>query len=171
MSRKKPANLVHIKDLDAADDALFELASNTRALQRLQDELNQAIDKLKAKFERDSQELVSKNEALGNGLHAFAEHHKAELFTRKRSLELTFGTLGYRVSSEVQPQPKLKWRDVLERLERGNFDQAIRVKKEVDRDVLRTFGEDELAEVGVRLVDKDTFWFELKQEQLVEAAG
>lgn len=171
MSRKKPANLVHIKDLKGADEALFELASNTRALQHLQDELNKNIDKLKAKFERESEDLVARNESLGNGLHAFAEHHKAEFFGKKRSLELTFGTLGYRVSSEVQPQPKLKWRDVLERLERGNYDQAVRVKKEVDKDVLRTFSEDELSEVGARLVDKDTFWYELKQEQLVDAVG
>lgn len=169
--RKKPANLVHIKDLKEADAALFELAANARALQRLTDELNQRIDKLKAQFERDAEPLMARSESLSNGLHAYAEHNKADLFARKRSLELTFGTLGYRVSSEVQPMPKLKWRDVLERLEQGNFDQAIRVKKEVDRDVLRTFGEDELAEVGARLVEKDTFWYELKQEQLVDAVG
>ena len=30
---------------------------------------------------------------------------------------------------------------------------------------------EELAEVGARIVPKDTFWFELKQEQLVDAAG
>lgn len=170
-TRKKPANLVHIKDLKEADNALLQLASNTRALQRLQDDLNKRIDKLKAQFEQDSQQLIANSEALSNGLHAYAEHNKAELFAKRRSIDLTFGTIGYRESSEVQPLPKKKWKDVLEALVRGNFDQAIRVKTEVDKDALRTFSDDELAEVGARLVPKDTFWYELKQEQLVDAAG
>jgi phage host-nuclease inhibitor protein Gam len=170
-ARKKPANLVHIKDLKEADNALLQLASNTRALQRLQGDLNKRIDKLKAQFEQDSRQLVASSEALGNGLHAYAEHNKAELFVKRRSVELTFGTIGYRESSEVKPVPKSTWEKVLAALVRGNYDQAIRVKAEVDKEALRTFSAKELSEVGARMVTKDTFWFELKQEQLVDAAG
>lgn len=170
-TRKKPANLVHIKDLKEADNALLELAANARALQRLQDELNKRIDKLKAQFEEDSRDLIARSEALGNGLHAYAEHNKAELFAKRRSVELTFGTIGYRESSEVKPVPKSTWEKVLAALVKGNYDQAIRTKMEVDKEALRTFTAEELAEVGARIVPKDTFWFELKQEQLVDAAG
>ena len=85
-ARKKPANLVHIKDPKEADNALLQLASNTRALQRLQGDLNKRIDKLKAQFEQDSRQLVASSEALGNGLHAYAEHNQAEVFVRCRSV-------------------------------------------------------------------------------------
>jgi hypothetical protein len=57
--------------------------------------------------------LQSRLASIEGGLLAFAEHNKDDLFKSKRSRELDFGTLGYRRSKEIKPQPKKTWKMVL----------------------------------------------------------
>lgn len=164
-ARKKPSNLVLIEDLAQADKALAEIAQHERDLARIEATLNKAIDRAKADAEKLAEPIRARLAALDNGLHAFGEHHKPEVCQgKRRSVELAFGTLGFRQSTEVKPMPKLTWGRVLELLKQKNFDQAIRRKEEPDKDVLHTYTDEELAEVGVRRVSKDAFWYEIKAE-------
>lgn len=170
-ARQKPANLTLIKDLKEADTALAEIAEIERRLAGIEATMNEGIDKLKAAAQRLSAPMQQRLDTLGNGLHAFAEHHKDDIFSKRKSVELTFGLLGFRLSTELRPLPKLTWKKVLELLKREGVDQAIRVREEVDRDVLHTFPDDELADLGVRRVPKDTFWYETRKQAIEDGAA
>lgn len=172
-ARKKPTNLALIGDLKQADAALAEIAEIERRLAVVEATMNDGIDKLKANAQKLSGRLQQRIDTLANGLHAFAEHHRSDIFEkhRRRTVALTFGLLGFRTSTEVQPLPKLTWKKVLDVLEKGGYDQAIRVKKEVDRDALHTFPDDELADMGVRRVPKDTFWYETHKQAVEDGAA
>ena len=60
---------------------------------------------------------------------------------------------------------------MLGRLEELMFAEAIRTKKEPDKDVLAKWPAERLALVGVVTVEKDTFWYELNQEKLAALRG
>jgi hypothetical protein len=175
--RTKPNPAFLIGDLDAADKALARLAEIRRAVEAEEAKLNETIDKMKAPAK---ERLAAKlpNGAIEAALGTFAEAKKGDLFARLRSQALNFGTIGFRRSSEVKPAPKNTWGGILERLkalvtgEPGDpFTAAIRVKEDVNRDVLKEWPEERLSTVGARIVAKDVFFYDLRAEEIKEAAA
>lgn len=169
-ARKKPANLVLIEDLKQADQALAEIADIGRTLARQEARVNQIIDRAKADAAAICAPLLKRLAALEGGLNAYALHKKDELFKDRRSVELMFGEFGFRKSTEIKPEKKHTWADVLAHLEAlgAPAQQFIRTKKEVNKEALGELKDDEerLAELLVRAVQKDTFWYEVKQEEM-----
>jgi phage host-nuclease inhibitor protein Gam len=168
MARRKPKNLYPIKDLQAANQAMAEIKELKRGLERIEHELNDKIDRARAEAEANAAPLKTRMEALENGLLAFAEFNKDELFKDKRSVEVMHGALGYRKSSEVRPQPKFTWKMVLGKLKSLGIAEAIRTREDVNKDVLRQWPDERLELVGARRVRKDTFWYETREEDIEE---
>ena len=171
MARRKPKNLFPIKNLAQANQALAEIAVLKRRIEAVNARLNDEIDRLKAQAEAEAAPLASRLESLENGLLAFAEFNKDELFKDRRSRELDYGTLGYRRSTQLKPMPRHTWAMVLGKIEELGFSEAVRVKKDVDREALRTWPDERLELVGARRVEKDTFWYEVKEEEILPDAA
>lgn len=131
--------------------------------------MNDEIDHVKACAEADSEPLLKRLDLLDASLLAFAEYNKAELFEKKRSVELMYGLLGFRRSSEIKPKPKTTWAMVCEALKSLGFDDAVRVREDANKEVLREWPEERLDLVGARRVEKDTFWYEVKEEAVDHA--
>lgn len=165
-ARRKPQNLYPVKDLAQANATLGEIAGLKRQIDAINAELNEEMDRMKAEAEAHIAPLAARLTSLENGLLAFAEYNKDELFAEKRSQELTFGILGYRRSSEIAAQPKRTLAQVLEKLEELGFTEGIRTSRSVNKDVLRTWPDERLDLVGARRVEKDTFWYEVKTEEI-----
>lgn len=171
MSRKKPQNLYPVKDLTEANTVLAEIGALKRQIEQINAGLADDVDRLKADAEAKTAPLAARMSCLENGLLAFAEYNKDELFAGRRSRELTFGTLGYRRSSEIAAQPKHTMAMVLGKLEELGFEEAIRINKSVNKDTMRTWPDERLELVGARRVEKDSFWYELKEVEVEDAAS
>lgn len=157
---------VVISNLTEADAALSRLAELRRELAILEAGLNEAIDALKRSIALESAPYIEQVQMLETGLMVYANYYKAELFNEKRSRELDHGIIGWRLSSEIKPQPKWDWTMVLGRLKDLKMDEGIRVKEDVNREALREWPEERLQIVGARRIQKDTFFLELKQEEI-----
>ncbi len=168
MARSKPNNLYPVKDLKDANKALAEIGQIKREIGGIEAAMNDEIDRIKADAEAAVAPKASRLASLENGLLAFAEHNKDELFVGKRSRELDFGSLGYRRSKEIKPQAKHTLAMVLGAIKELGFDEAIRIKESVNKDELATWSDERLALVKARRIKKDTFWYELS-EQAVRA--
>jgi len=173
MAREKPKVTV-LADLKEADAALAELAGLRRDLAAVEGVMNDAIDTIKAEAKAQSARVKDLEAALAN----FAVARKAELFPKKKSLEMTFGLFGFRQSSKLKTLAKWTWKLVLERLQELAADpegrpyrEALRTKVEVDKEQMRDWPEDRLAAVGVHKVAEDEFYYELKAEELREDAA
>lgn len=171
MARRKPNNLIPIKDIDAANGALAEIAAMKRSIADIERELNDGIDRLKAEAEADAAPMHVRLSAIENGLLAFAEFNKDELFKDKRSKDLDFGSLGYRKSKELKTQSKWTWAMVLGKIKEMDFKEGIRVKESVDKDELQKWPDERLEIVGVRRVPKDTFWYEIDEHKIADKAA
>lgn len=164
MARRKPDAVYPVKSLAEANEALKEIAGLSRGVSAIEARMNEDIDSIKA-------QAAEETAALENGLMVFSETRKDALFGEKRTLELDYGSLGYRRSTALTTAKGVTWKQVLGRLEELQFAEAIRVKREPDKDVLAKWTPERLELVGVAVVGKDTFWYELNQEKLADLEG
>lgn len=167
MPRVKPNNLHPVKSLDEANDAMREIGELRRVIAGIEDRMNDDIDVLKARAAEEAAHFRARLESLENGVHAFAEIRKDELFDdKRRSVRLDFGTIGYRRSHEVGLAKGFTWKAVLAKLRELAFKEAIRVKEEPDKDILKSWPGERLDLVGCVKKEKDTFWFEIDEVKL-----
>jgi phage host-nuclease inhibitor protein Gam len=166
MARRKPESIHPVPDIQAADVTLAEIAGLRRKLRLLEDELNARVEQAKEEAKARAKPLHSRIEALENGLQAFAEHRKQDLFDEKRSRSLVYGALGFRKSSEIKPVAGGTWKAVLAMVKERGFPEALRLREDVNREELHKWPDDRLALVGARRLAKDIFWYELDEARL-----
>ncbi len=164
--RTKPVTIQPIKDLTEANDALAEIASVKRRLSEIDIDMNEAIDHVKASADQLAAPHQLRLKELENGLTAFAERNQSKLFSKKKSVEVAFGTIGYRKSTEVKPKPKFKWSVILENIKKYGFTTAIRTKEEPNKDELHSWPLERLDLIGARLVTKEAFWYEINESEV-----
>ena len=103
-------------------------------------------------------------------LQAFAVENKAELFTKKKSLDMAHGTIGFRTGT-----PKLKtlkgftWASALQ-LVREFLPAFVRTTEEIAKDRLLAERDtegmfDAMARCGITVVQDETFFVEPKSEE------
>lgn len=166
MARKKPQHVFPVKNDSEANTSLAEIAEIKRSLDKINNCLNDDIDKLKAEAKALAAPHESRLAALENGLMAYAEYNRDELFSGKKSKEYNFGSIGYRKSTEIKPLTKTTIAQVLGKVKELGFSAAIRVKESLNKDEMHTWPDERLSLVGARRVAKDTFWYEINEEEI-----
>ena len=166
MARVKPKTMQPIRTLEEANEALKEYGELKRITQDIESRLNDDIASLKAQAAEEAAQHTTRMSALENGLDAFSEAHKTDIFKDRRSVTLDYGTLGYRKSTELATVKGATWKTVLGKLKELAFKEAIRTKEEPDKDIISQWPEERLALVGCERKEKDTFWFELDETKI-----
>ncbi|MEO5332137.1 MAG: host-nuclease inhibitor Gam family protein [Magnetococcus sp. YQC-5] len=164
-SRVKPQPVYMIADMQQANAVLGEMAMLQRAITTIEADMNSVIDTAKRNADAFAAPRRKRLKDLETALSVFAEFNKETLFNVQRTAELAFGVFGFRRSTELKPKSKITWAMVLGKIKELGF-AAIRVKDEVDRDAMREWPEERLSLVGVQRIQKDVFWYEIKQEEL-----
>jgi phage host-nuclease inhibitor protein Gam len=180
MARRKPdpQNTLAITDLDGADAVLVELAKVDRDISMIEICMNEDLETVRKRADEVAAPYREKRKQLEAALTTYATAGKKTLFEKARSLKLMHGVIGFRASDELKPLPKVTWASVLEKvkamadkLKELELPNCIRAKEEPDKDVLRKLPEDLRTEAGVRIVPKDTFYYETKEETVAEKAA
>ncbi len=167
--RTKPQPLI-VETLSQADEALRQLAEINREQAQIESGMNAQMDQIKATAKAQMEPLNAARKRLEDALAVFGTLKKDELFKVKRSLEMAFGTIGFRKATSLRLRAKQTWAMVLKRLQDLNLVEAIRTKAEVDKEQLRGWPEERLETVGVVRETSDEFYVELKQEAIAEKA-
>ncbi len=145
---------------EEADAILAEIAAHRRKIELYELRLRDDVDALKTecadKCEAHKQAIAAREQAL----MTFALARKSELFAARKSLALSFGTVGFRASTALQKAKKYTWERVLTLIKERDI-PAVRTKEEVDKDALRGLDAGTLAGLGCKLVTEDTFFYEL----------
>lgn len=162
-TRTKPQALV-VADLKQAEAALAEMAEIDRTAEAREAAMNAAIDAARTEAKALCEPLAARRKELEQALASFAELNKAELFGKRKSLDLGFGTIGFRLSTSIKTVAKITWDMVLQKLKDFGFTEAVRSKESVDKDVLRGWPDERLATVGARREVRDEFFIEINRE-------
>ena len=191
MARKKKTIIVGVTR-EKADDAFASYAKSDAQIQKINAEIDLQCAKIREKYADRLSVLTIERDASFDILQSFATEHQDELFQKKKSLDMSHGTIGFRTGT-----PKLKtlkgftWASALQLVKRF-LPSYVRQTEEIAKDKLLADRDIELeplplhdlspaevsssagvrsmrsvlSECGIEVVQDETFYVEAKKEEL-----
>ena len=158
--RVKPEiNMVKMNNLGEVNQAMRRIRDMKAAMTRMDLEAQGKIDVIKNQVAKKAKPLIEKLESLENGILAYAEYDKDNLFKKIKTLELTFGFIGFRKSTKIRVK-----QTTVQKLKEHGFKNAIIVKESPNKEILSQWGDDKLKIVDAKRITEDNFWYEVKEE-------
>jgi len=160
MARLKP-KVEKIDTLDEANLVLKEIGLLEKELEGIDSEAHKQIAEIKADAAKQGEGIrkrIADDSAL---LGAYAEYNKAELFKDRKSIQLSFGTFGYRKSTSISIK-----KTTLNLLKKLNLINCILVKEEPSKDAMADLDDETLAQVDAVRKVKDDFFCEADKEEI-----
>ena len=159
-TRKRIPAPQQIKDLAEANSALSEIGKLHLKLEAIDGKASERIGEIKEKAAKDGEEARNRIQELDSALALFAEYNKAELFKDKKTVPLSYGNIGFRLSTKVSV--KKTTLELLKKL----FPNGLRIKEEINKDELKTWDDSQLKQVDAAKVEEDTFFYEVNREEV-----
>jgi phage host-nuclease inhibitor protein Gam len=125
------------QSIDEVDRDVQEIGSLDRQIGTIDSELAEKVSQLQSEAAERRQPLTEKREELSQGVHSYAEAHKAELTKSSKTVKLpSGGVLQWRMKP---PRLKIsgKLESIIRALKSGGHDEFIRVKESLKRDDLK----------------------------------
>jgi len=158
--RKRIATPQQIKNLDEANLALAEIGRLQLKLEAIDGKASEKIGKIKEDAAKAGEDARKRIAELDSALALFAEYNKTDLFREKKTINLSYGNIGFRLSTKVSV--KKTTLELLKKL----FPQGLRIKEEIDKEELKTWDDSQLAQVDAAKVEQDTFFYEVNREEV-----
>jgi len=166
MSKRIKPQSVIITTVEQAKVAMAEMAEIERSLAAIEADMNENIDIVKRNADAEAAPHQERKKALATALNGFAEVNRGELFTKRKSLELPHGVIGFRQSTSIVAKAKVKMAQVLEKLKDLGWGEAIKTSETVNKEAMREWTDGKLEAVGMERKTKDQFYIEVSAEAL-----
>ena len=183
MATRKKKVIISGVSREAADEAFATYAKSDAQVQKINADIELQCAKIREKYADRLAILTTEKEQAFDTLQAFATENQAELFSKKKSLDMAHGTIGFRTGT-----PKLKtlkgftWASALN-LVKSFLPSYIRQTEEIAKDKLLADREvevqlgggaptnrgyrplrEQMAECGIQVVQDEAFYVEPKKE-------
>lgn len=165
MARKR-LTATALESWTEVDTCLREIGTIDRELALLEAAQGEQIDAVKAATKAAAEPLQAKKAGLELAIQQYAEANRGE-FIKAKTRELTFGSVGFRLSSRVVIK---NIGNTLQLLKDLALTHCIRVKEECDKEAMKSLPLETLHAVGAALKQEDAFGYEIKREALAEVA-
>ncbi len=153
------------------EQAFADYAKADARQQKITAEMDIQMAKIREKWQDELTKLAETKDNAFDILQAYALENRDELFSKRKSLETTHGTLGFRTGTPtLETRKGFTWASVLEMLKEF-LPNYVRTKEEPAKDKLLADREDEevaalFPKMGVVVVQDETFFVEPKKEDL-----
>lgn len=170
MATRKKKVIITGVSREAADEAFATYAKSDAQLQKINADIELQCAKYREKYADKIATLSEERDKAFDTLQAFATENQAELFTKKKSLDMAHGVIGFRTGT-----PKLKtlkgftWASALQLVKEFLPDYARQTwdiakdKLLADRDAEQMA--DSMAKCGILVVQDEAFYVEPKKEE------
>ena len=169
MATRKKKVIITGVSREAADEAFATHAKNDAQLQKINADIELQCAKIREKYADKLATLTEEKDKAFDTLQAFATENQAELFSKKKSLDMAHGTIGFRTGT-----PKLKtlkgftWASALE-LVKEFLPDYVRQTWDIAKDKLLADRDAEemlsrMAKCGMQVVQDEAFYVEPKKE-------
>ena len=188
MATRKKKVIITGVSREAADEAFAAYAKSDAQVQKINADIELQCAKIREKYADKLAVLTDERDKAFDTLQAFATENQAELFTKKKSLDMAHGTIGFRTGT-----PKLKtlkgftWPSALQLAKKFLPFTYIRQTEEIAKDKLLAdrdleevavydtpTGDDRtvtmreaMAICGIQVTQEETFYVEPKKEDAV----
>ena len=171
MATRQKKTLIQGVSQEQANEAFASYAKADAQIQKINAEVELQCAKIREKQADRLSQLDAEREQAFDVLQAFAVENKAELFVKKKSLDMAHGTIGFRTGT-----PKLKtlkgftWASVLQMV-REFLPGYVRTSEEVAKDKLLADRDedgmfDKMSKCGITVAQDETFYVEPKKEEV-----
>ena len=133
-NRIKSANSGKIESLDDVNMALKDIGLAQKELDAIDAKANAETAKIKEKALKDGESLRTKITESASKIQSYAEYNKDELFKDAKSIELSFGKIGYRKSTKISV--KKTTLDMLKKLLDGRRLELKKAESEEKRNAI-----------------------------------
>ena len=164
-TRLKPTPCI-IENRGQCEGALAEMAALDRKLVEVESDMQEIIDAAKSKASQLATPLHTRRKELANAVAVYAKLNRTELFNKAKSLDMGFGVIGFRASTRIIQIRGVTPAMTLEKLHQFNFDDGIRIKEEINKDNALGWPDARLELVGLKRQQTDTFFIEIKKEDV-----
>lgn len=186
MAKRQKKRVISGVTREAADNAFAIFAKADASINKIQAEVELQCAKIREKWQEKLTQLTAERDEAFDTLQAFATENKDELFSKKKSLDMAHGVIGFRTGT-----PKLKllkgftWASALELVKTFLPSSYIRKTEEVAKDKLlsdrdldevdvtvdgmilqkKTMAE-AMEKCGIQVVQDEAFYVEPKKEDV-----
>lgn len=155
-----------IQDYESVDKALKRLCELEVKITHIEGEVTLACNKIKEEYKPQVESLNNEANFIRAEIESFCESHKAD-FADKRSKELVFGIIGYRLSKSVSlPRVKSKVESLIAAIKSFGLRDCLIYEEKPNKEALAELDEGSLVKLGLKRVVKDNFRIEPKIEAL-----
>ena len=180
MATRQKKTLIQGITAEQANDAFAQYAKADAQIQKINADIELQCAKIREKKADELTRLDAEREKAFDTLQAYAVENQAELFTKKKSLEMAHGTIGFRTGT-----PKLKtlkgftWASALQLVKEflpGYVRQTEEIAKDKlladrDSDVMVTGDplgpgkpmREQMAKCGIAVTQDETFYVDVKK--------
>lgn len=142
-----------IESLEDVNIALRDIGLAERELSAIDSAAIKDIAAIKSKAAKDGEALRNRIAEISAKIQAYAEYNRDDLFKDRKSIELSFGIIGFRKSTKISVK-----KTTLELLKKLSLTKCVRIKEEPDKDAMADLDDETLLQVGaVRKVSDDFF--------------
>ena len=170
MAKRQKKTIISGVTKEAAEEAFALYAKAEAERTKIAAEIELKCAQIREKHQDKLSQLQTQQEQAFDTLQAFATENQAELFSKKKSLDMVHGTIGFRTGT-----PKLKtlkgftWASALQ-LVKEFLPGFIRASEEIAKDKLLADRESEevmanLTRCGIVVAQDETFFVEPKKEE------
>ena len=150
-----------LESLDDVNLALRDIGLKEKELDAIDSKAAKEIAEIKTRAAKDGEELRKEIAETAAKIQAYAEYNKAELFKDKKSVDLSFGKIGYRQSTKISVK-----KTTLELLKKLGFKSCGRIKEECDKDAMGNLSDDDLKSVDAARKVSNDFFCEANMEEV-----
>ncbi len=164
---RQKAKAVKVTSLNEVNQVLREIAHLQGEIERIDSHADRKIAKLKEEAALAGEDMRKRIIGLEQGVALYAEYNKDELFVEKRSVELSYGRIGFHRSTKISIKNRPAEKSTLALIKKlFPKSEAIRIKEEVNKDELSEWPDEKLAQVNARKEHRDSFYYEISREQV-----
>lgn len=150
-----------LESLDDVNLALRDIGLKEKELDAIDSKAAKEIAEIKTRAAKDGEELRKEIAETAAKIQAYAEYNKADLFKDKKSVDLSFGKIGYRQSTKISVK-----KTTLELLKKLGFKSCVRIKEECDKDAMSNLTDDDLKSVDAARKISNDFFCEANMEEV-----
>lgn len=159
MARRKVTEAA-LRSWDEVNEALKKIGDAQDEIAAIEAEMNSKITEIKAEAKEKIKPYESEIKMKELMIQQYTSEHRDDL--KGKSFKLAFGTVGFRLSTKLVLPKDLK--TVIKNLQMNGMMDCLNTKVTVNKDVLKTYAESEILNVGASLKKEDTFWYETEKE-------
>lgn len=157
-----------INSWNDVDTAIKKIGELNIAITKIEGDATLKTNEIKEAAKTQAQSLNDELQNLTKLVEAYCECNKAE-FAKKRSKELVFGTVAYRLVKSVSiPRAAAKLEALIKSIKAFGLLCCIKTVETVDKDALAELADEDLVKLGIKRSVRDSFRIEPNMEKIRE---